>query len=296
MGAAQPEHILEPASSRDVRAVLRLIEEAGWAYTRDELERLIAVQPGGLILLRSTGLRHGVLGCVYASAWGNVGFIGLMLVKGVHRGKGLGMELMMAAMDHLRDRGCTSICLDAVLEATGFYRRMDFRSTWQSLRLGIDTSKGSTRPPEVEVRKAGDADMDQVIDLDRNQSGMDRTDLLRRLQADSDSTIRVVSTQDELLAYGVIRRSKGCMRLGPVVAAPRVEDSTAVRALVVSAKVESYPRMLTVNVPAYNKEAVEMVLGMGAVEYAPCTRMCLGDPGPADTPEGVWALGAAEKG
>jgi GNAT superfamily N-acetyltransferase len=276
--------------------VLRLIEEAGWAYTRDEIDRLISVQPEGLILLRSTGLRHGLLGCVYSSAWGKVGFIGLMLVKGSHRGKGLGMELMLAGMDHLRGHGCTSICLDSVAEAVDFYKRLDFRSSWQSLRLGIDTSKTKVSPPEVDVLTAGAVELERVIHLDRLHSGMDRSALLERLQSDRDSTVLVVSTDEDTLAYGVLRRSKGCMRLGPLVAAPRVEDSAAVRAIISRSMAESYPRMLTLNVPSYNREAIEMALGLGAVEYPPCTRMYLGSPGEADAPEGVWALGAAEKG
>ena len=86
------------------------------------------------------------------------------------------------------------------------------------------------------------------------------------------------------------------MRLGPLVASPRVEDAVAVRSIVATAMTESYPRMLTMNVPAYNREAKELMIGLGATEYAPCTRMSMGDPGPAAVPEGVWALGAAEKG
>ncbi len=86
------------------------------------------------------------------------------------------------------------------------------------------------------------------------------------------------------------------MRLGPIVAAPRVEDSVAVRSILTTSMAESYPRMLTMNVPSYNKEATEMMVSSGATEYAPCTRMYKGHPGRADSPEGVWALGAAEKG
>jgi GNAT superfamily N-acetyltransferase len=294
--ASRPEHTLEPATSKDTRAVLHLIEEAGWAYTKDEIERLIAVQPGGLILLRSTGLRHELLGCVYASVWGTVGFIGLMLVKGSQRGKGLGLELMIAAMNHLGAKGSSAICLDAVPDAIGFYKKLEFRSSWQSLRLGVDTSKAPVPPPGVDVVPAGAAEIERVIALDRVHSGMDREVLLRRLHADRDSTVLVVSGKEEVLAYGVLRRSKGCMRLGPVVAPPRVEDSVAVRAIVTKAMADSYPRMLTLNMPMYNLEATEMIIGFGGVHYPPCTRMYQGDPGAADAPEGVWALGAAEKG
>jgi hypothetical protein len=54
--------------------------------------------------------------------------------------------------------------------------------------------------------------------------------------------------------------------------------------------------MMTVNVPDYNEAMVELLASMGAMSYAPCMRMYLGDPGRTRRPEGIWALGAAEKG
>ena len=144
MGASRSEHVLDVASSKDARSVLRLIEEAGWAYTRSEIERLIAVQPRGMLLLRGGGLRHGVLGCVYASSWGRVGFIGLMLVRRTHRGRRLGKELMGEALDHLGKEGTDCVLLDAVADAVGFYSAMGFRTSWQSLRYGIDTFRPSS--------------------------------------------------------------------------------------------------------------------------------------------------------
>jgi GNAT superfamily N-acetyltransferase len=288
--------VLDTATSKDSRAVLRLIEEAGWAYTRDEIDRLIAVQPDGMLLLRSTGLRHSVLGCVYASVWGQVGFIGLMLVSGTYRRMGLGTEMMMAAMDHLRAHGTTSVCLDAVADATGFYRNLGFKTSWQSLRFGMDTSKAELGSKGVDVVHAGAAEVERAIELDRSHSGLDRKHLMRRLFKDRDSTFLVVPAEKEVTGFAVLRRSKGCMRLGPVVARPRAGDPLVVRSLVIAAMAESYPRMLTVNVPSYNREATEMMVSLGATQYAPCTRMFKGHPGPADSPEGVWALGAAEKG
>jgi GNAT superfamily N-acetyltransferase len=296
VGGSNREHGLDLATSKDARSLLRLIEEAGWAYTRQELERLISVQPDGMILLRSSGLRHGILGCVYASAWGRTGFIGLMLVRSAYRGRGLGRELMTAALEHLESEGTSCVLLDAVVDAIGFYSEMGFKASWQSLRYGVETSKADLPSSDLDTMRAGAKEVEEAIRLDRTHSGIDRSVLLRRLQSDGDSHFLVVSSGEEMLAYGVLRRSKGCMRLGPMVASPRVEDSVAVRSIVATAMTESYPRMLTMNVPAYNMEAKELMMSLGATEYTPCTRMSLGDPGPATAPEGVWALGAAEKG
>jgi GNAT superfamily N-acetyltransferase len=233
---------------------------------------------------------------VYSSVWGRVGFIGLLLVKASHRGRGLGRELMVAGLEHLEAQGTSCVCLDSVVDAVGFYRALGFKASWQSLRYGIDASRPRSPNTGVDVVRAGAKEVERAIELDRRHTGSDRSALLRRLHSDKDSTVLVVPGEKEVLAYGVLRRSKGCMRLGPVVAAPGVSDSVAVRSIVRTAIAESYPRMLTVNVPAYNREAVELMVELEAVEYSPCTRMYTGDPGSAEAPEGVWALGAAEKG
>jgi GNAT superfamily N-acetyltransferase len=285
-----------PATSKDVRAIIRLVEEAGWAYTRTEVERLIAVQPDGMLLKRSPGFRHELLGCVYASVWGRLGFIGLMLVKESHRGNGMGRELMAAGLEYIRSHGITTVGLDSVGNAVSFYSKLGFRAEWTSLRFGIETAKFDMPEAPPEVRKGSDQDLSRAIELDKRMSGLDRETLLRRLHADGDSTLMVVPSEKAVLAFGVLRRSKGCLRLGPLVSVQSEEGALAARAVITAAIQETYPRMMTLNVPEYNVAMVELMVSMGAVSYAPCTRMYQGDPGRARRPEGSWALGAAEKG
>ncbi|NOQ53798.1 MAG: GNAT family N-acetyltransferase, partial [Thermoplasmata archaeon] len=190
-----------PATPKDVKAIIRLVEEAGWAYTRAEVERLIAVQPGGMLLKRSTGFRHEVLGCVYASVWGRLGFIGLMLVKESLRGQGMGQELMAAGMAHIRSLGISSVGLDSVGNVVSFYSDLGFKADWTSLRFGLETARFDLPEAPPEVRRGGDIDLSRAIELDRTMSGLDRDGLLRRLHADGDSTLLVVPTEKAVLAY-----------------------------------------------------------------------------------------------
>jgi GNAT superfamily N-acetyltransferase len=287
---------IAPATTKDVRSIIRLVEEAGWAYTRAELERLIEIQPSGMLLSRSHGLLHEVIGCVYASVWGRLGFIGLMLVKEGHRGQGLGRALMMDALERFRAERVPAVGLDAVEAAVNFYQRLGFRSEWISLRFGLETSKFDLPEIITDVRVDDDVDLARAVELDRAVSGVDRGLLLERLHADDDCMLMAVPGGKEVLAYGVLRRSKGCLRLGPLVGVPGERGMVAARAVLARAVHETYPRMMTVNVPDYNGWMVEELTAFGAVQYSPCVRMYNGDPGPARRPEGIWALGAAEKG
>jgi GNAT superfamily N-acetyltransferase len=287
---------VDAATDRDVGAILRLVDEAGWAYTRAEVERLINVQPGGMLLIRSHGIRRGVLGCVYASAWGHMGFIGLMLVKSSLRGRGLGRRLMNEGLDRLREQGCGAIGLDAVGGAVGFYSRLGFRSAWESLRISMDTKKGKPMEPPLEVHRVTDVDMPSVVAMDRRESGMDREALLLRLKSSDDCRVFFVRGKEGPMAFGALRRSKGCLRLGPVVAVGGEKGEMAARSVVLAALNETYPRLMTANVPAYNRMARDLFFGLGVEEHSPCVRMYMGDAGTAKAPEGVWVLGAAEKG
>jgi GNAT superfamily N-acetyltransferase len=277
-------------------AILRLINQAGWAYTRTEIERLIRVQPKGMLLLRGSGFRHEVMGCGYASCWGTLGFIGLMLVRSSLRRKGLGRVIMDRALEILRKGGCTTIGLDAVADAVDFYSRMGFRSHWESLRLSVDTRKVTIPFYEGTARRAITTDLPAVYELDRVVSGMDRSLLLDRLSRSEDCSMLVAPGTKDLLAFSVLRRSKGCLRLGPLVAVDGPDGATAARDIIVMAMAESVPRIMTMNVPAYNDRAVEVLESLGMERSPSCIRMYLGDPGPAGAPPGVWALGAAEKG
>lgn len=276
--------------------ILRLIERAGWAYTRSEVARLIAVQPDGMLVARPGGATGPPVGCVYASRWGALGFIGLMLVEESLRRRGIGTRLIGRAIGDLRARGCTAIGLDAVPAAVGFYGRLGFDGAWQSMRFGIDTAR--TVPPahREQARECAARDMARVARLDLAGWGADRGVLLSRLAADKDVRLLVAPSEGPVHAYGALRRSKGALRLGPLVAEPTREGGEAVKAVLARAIELSRPRMLTMGVPAYNQGAVGLLEGMGAATYTPCTRMYMGDPGPARAAAGSWAIGAAEKG
>lgn len=300
MGAGRAEDIgdleVVPASTRHTRSVLHLIEEAGWAYTEAEVTRLIEVQPDGMLLLRSRGLMRDVRGCVYASAWGKMGFIGLMLVRDRYRGRGYGRALMDEAMAYLGSHDCAHVGLDAVGAAVGFYSKLGFRAHWESLRLSIDTSASRRGAGATDARPAGPSDLHQMQKLDALCSGMDRSHLIARLAASDDCTSLVAPSRGHLLAFGALRRSKGCMRLGPLVAVSDEGGMEAARQVVLAALEEAVPRLLSVNVPAYNAPAVELMDELHATQHPPCVRMYDRDPGPDGRPPGVWAMGAAEKG
>jgi ribosomal protein S18 acetylase RimI-like enzyme len=291
------------AGTADAGAILDLVRTAGWAYSRSDIERLIRIEPEGMLVAvdRSGGAR-GIVGCVYAPLWGRLGFIGLLLVRTDLRRRGVGAGLLAAGLDRLRAAGCSAVGLDSVPEAVSLYRRAGFEADWESMRLAIDT-KAAEPPPgdvvarELEPREGGeDADIAAVLGLDLRGWGADRGRLLTELRREGSGVLAVAPSEGTPLAYGALRRGPYGWRMGPWVAEPTGEGAVAARAVLAWALRRAHGLPLTVGVPAYNTAAVEAMNRIYAVRMRSCVRMYLGDPGPARAAPGSWAIGAPEKG
>lgn len=287
---------LVPATAEDVDEVLRLIDAVGWVYTRAELARLIEVQPGGLELARRVGGPGGPIGCAYASAWGRLGFVGLVVVERRHRGRGLGRTLMERAILALRKRGCEAVGLDALEDAQGFYSRLGFVRAWESLRFGLRTRGLTPLEGSERAREAEPGDLPALSALDVAGWGAVRDGLLARLVEDEDTTVIVSPAEGEIEAYGAVRTSRDCVRFGPWVRGPGPGGVDASIDVLARAIETARPQTLTLGVPGYQGAVAALLDGMGAVRYRPARRMFKGDVGPAHSPEDSLAIGAAEKG
>lgn len=277
--------------------ILSLIESAGWAYTLADIERLQRVDPEGMLVATAgKGSGDGVLGCVYASRWGGLGFIGLLLVRPDQRGHGLGERLAREGVRALKARDCHCIGLDAVPEAVTLYRRLGFVPDWESLRLAVDTSVDERPAASVRARSATDVDMAPVLVIDLHGWGADRSRLLRLLQTSGAGSFLVAPDDEPVRAFGFLRRSVRGWRMGPWVAQSGEEGADAARAVLAMAMDIATPEPLSIGVPSYNALAVEALNRVYAVRMRSCTRMYLGDPGPARAMPGSWAIGAPEKG
>ncbi len=277
--------------------ILSVVESAGWAYALTDIERLMRVDPEAMLVATAGGVASDeVLGCVYASRWGGLGFIGLLLVRPDLRGQGLGGRLAREGVSALIARGCATVGLDAVPEAITLYRRLGFVPDWESFRMTVDTSIDDRPPASSKARAATDDDMSMVLAIDLAGWGADRSRLLRALHRSGAGRFAVAPVEGPVRAFGVVRRGVRGWRMGPWVAETTEEGDDAARAVLAWAMDTATPEPIAMGVPAYNGRAVEALNRIYAVRMRSCTRMYLGDPGPARAAPGSWAIGAPEKG
>ena len=110
----------------------------------DELLR----EPGGVILTARDD--DGLAGCVYLKKSGDKLYLGMLSVSPARQGGGIGKRLMVAAMEHARQQGCTAIRITVISlrdELIGWYERQGFRRTGEIEPFHAGDNFGTLKRP-----------------------------------------------------------------------------------------------------------------------------------------------------
>ena len=95
-----------------------------------------------------------IAGCVYVAVDGGQGFMGMLSVSPSSQRQGLGRTLAIAAEDHCRSQGCTSIEIEVVdlrRELPPFYRQLGYEEAGE--RPFPDTTRTTRACHFVVMRK-----------------------------------------------------------------------------------------------------------------------------------------------
>ena len=200
-------------TAADLEDALRLSVQAGWNQTAADWRRILDLSPLGCFAGRLGGRLVATSTVVtYGSA---PGWIGMVLVDEVCRGRGHGGAILARAVEHARSR-----CGDAFgLDATDLGRPVYLKSGFHDV-APVDRWEGA--PAEVpclgEVRELDRSSFDEVAALDRESCGADRSELLLHLLHEAGVSGWATRLDGRLLGYGFLRPGRERWHFGPVVA------------------------------------------------------------------------------
>jgi len=198
---------------RDIDAAIALTDLEGWGYTRADFQRLLALSPDGCL---AAELRGRVVGVLTTTTYDALAFLGAVIVSPELRGKGVGKQMMEAALDHLRQRGVRTVRLNAYLNAVPFYERLGFHGDYEVIRWhGRATGRNARN-----VRPIHKTDIDSLIQLDTVYFGANRRTLLARLAKEFPETFLVGERSGHLKGFIVGSAGGDSCEIGPWVVEP----------------------------------------------------------------------------
>ena len=113
----------------DLALALEWAAAEGWNPGLHDARSFYAADPQGFLLAELDGAPAGSVSAVRYGA--DFGFLGLYIVRPEFRGRGFGLKLWRAALDHLGDR---IVGLDGVVAQQGNYRRSGFALAFRNIR------------------------------------------------------------------------------------------------------------------------------------------------------------------
>jgi len=210
---------VEPLTRSDVGPALALSRGAGWGIRRVDWAAFVAAAE-----IRSLGgwVDGSLVATATVAQYGDVAWIGCVLVDEARRRQGLGTEIFRAACDRTDAR---VLGLDANPAGRPLYRRCGFR-TVTTVQEYVGTPTGAS---SHSVSEAAVTELDAVARYDRSRTGLHRWGPLTALGADPATRV-FVHRAPGVNGYAVRHRTGGRPTLGPVVADSPTVTTRLVRA------------------------------------------------------------------
>ena len=271
----------------DLEFCLEMFRITGWGNTADDVRRMLSYEPGGCFVASVGGEDVGMVGSI---RYGEVGYLGNLIVQPGHRGRGIGAALMTEAMEHLLDSGVKSIRLDSVPKAIPLYQRLGFTGESPSHRFtGLASAKGSTG-----CERMMESDLPEVSELDLRLFGAPRGRVLRRVHADFSTLCFVAREGPRLVGYIMAKEGEGRTRIGPWISEP--DERGIAEKLLHRLMNEVAGSTLWVGVPGGNRGAAEILDSNGFISGPSSHRMCYSECVEAGVVEGIFGVGGPDKG
>ncbi|MGM4915085.1 GNAT family N-acetyltransferase [Rhizobium sp. 768_B6_N1_8] len=218
-----------------LNGAVRLSREAGWPHRLEDWQVVLDVSKG-VVALDETGK---VVGTTLMTPYGDdCATINMVIVDASMRGRGVGRRLMDEA---LRLGGARPLRLIATADGLSLYEKLGFRETGHVFQhQGV---VGQV-PHPAHVEAATAADLAEMMAIDRDAFGADRSSLISKLAEIGE--FAVIRRDGRITGFACIRAFGRGEVIGPV-AATTIEDAMALVAHFMSGRTGAFLRLDTGN-------------------------------------------------
>ena len=255
---------LRVMTQSDIPVGMRLKEIVGWNQTAGDWERFLAASPEGCFVAEAEGRVVGTVATI--SYEQRFAWIGMVLVDPASRGQGIGKKLLAKAIDYLDCCGIPGIKLDATPQGKLLYEKLGFVSEYEIERWQLQRLPAPPVSPELSSLT------DEVLELDREVFGADRSELLCSFAAECPELALQTGKLPKISGYCLGRKGALADQLGPWVA----EDESTAADLLDGFLLRSSAGKVFVDLLKANPWATKLVSERGFEHLRPLTRMFRG--------------------
>ena len=224
-----------------------------------------AADPDGFFIGELDGAPAATVSCVnYGESFA---FLGFYIVREDLRGRGYGLRIWDAAINHA---GSRVIGLDGVVAQQENYRKSGFKLAYANVRYG-----GTVEPPAAPqggLIALSDLPLAAVEAYDATVFPAPRTAFLRCWIGTSAHVGRALLRDGALAGWGVIRPCRKGHKIGPLFADDRAAAEAVLSALLASVGEGE----VFLDVPSINRDAIALAEGLGLAPVFETARMYAG--------------------
>ena len=251
----------------DIDDGLRLCRVCGWNQVARDWVQFLTLTPDGARVAEHDGR---VVGTVATVRYGTrFGWIGMVLVDPIVRGRGIGTLLLDHALELLSDMSL--VRLDATPAGHDLYLTRNFTEEGVIHRLkGIAPDRAD--PPHDAVRRMTEQDIAEISALDEPIFGANRATMLRWMLQGAPEYAWVATSGGRLTGFIFGRHGHDFEHMGPIVAL----DAETARQLATICLGAHAGRAFVVDAPVHTPSWQRSLEALGFREQRPLIRMARG--------------------
>lgn len=264
---SQADIQIRPMLTEDVGFGESLVVQSKWNQTRSDWQRFLELQPHGCFIATLSGQLAGTATtCVF----GRVGWIAMVLVEMSFRRRGVGRALLLETLSYLENQGAESIRLDATSLGEPLYRSLGFTPQFQLARFSGSAARHLSHIRNI---RAQSHDLQELLTLDQQVVGYDRSSLLETLCKHDSNSIATFGPDREIEGFVITRPGRVASQIGPCIANSAEGGET-----LMENALSSCVGQVFIDIPLGNHLAVNKATSLDLAPTRRFIRMCRGRP------------------
>lgn len=278
-------------TEQDVPDGMRLNTLSGWNQTAADWNRFLGNSPRGCFVMEHDGK---VVGTATTICYENrFAWIGMVLVDPEYRKQGIGTELLRKTIEYLADARIVTMKLDATPLGRPLYTKLGFVDEYEIERWILKRPSGVVlTTPRAMCAPLSEVQMEQILRLDKELFGADRSFLLRSLFDETPEFAMAVWEDGLPQGYAFGRCGLFADHLGPWMAKSRAAAEKVLQGFLTKSSRET----VIADCMKSNSIAVELLGACGFDPSRPLTRMVRGPNIYPGEPESFCAILGPEFG